>query len=73
MFKRVGSQLDPYNMPALDKLDFDKTVAAGLATKISRTNWSTIFSLNDNIERAWEKFSSHIMKLVVTSKNLNLY
>ena len=33
-------------MPASDKLDFNKTDAAGLAAELLHSNWSTNFSLN---------------------------
>jgi hypothetical protein len=54
----------PHNRPSDDKLDFDKIDHAGLAADLLHTNWALIFTPNDNIDYAWERFSKYIMSLI---------
>ena len=55
----------PNTLPACVKLNFDKIDHAGLAAELLYTDWPSIFSLNDNIDCAWEKFSNHIISLIM--------
>ena len=48
-----------------DRLDFDKIDYAGFAVELIITIWPLIFSVNDNIEYAWERFSSYILHLIL--------
>jgi hypothetical protein len=54
----------PNTLPAADKLDFNKIDHAGLSSELLHTDWPSIFSLNDNIDYAWEQFSDYIMQLI---------
>ncbi len=51
--------------PPSNKLDFDRIDHIGLAAELTHTDWSLIFSMNDNIDHAWEQFSNLISSLIV--------
>jgi hypothetical protein len=47
------------------RLDFSKTDHCGLAADLLNINWSSIFSINDSIDNAWDKFNNCIMSLII--------
>jgi hypothetical protein len=51
------------NIPT-NKLDFSRIDHAGLAASLLATDWRQYFSLTDDIDIAWEAFSSYIMSLI---------
>ena len=50
-------------MPSVNRqpiLEFDKIEIVGLASELHHIDWSIIFSINDHVEHAWNKFSQNI-------------
>ena len=49
-------------LPSVNRpiLEFDKIEIVGLASELHHIDWSIIFSINDHVEHAWNKFSQNI-------------
>ncbi len=54
----------PSSSSRLRQLDFSKTDFVGLSAHLLSINWRQYFSLSDNIEVAWNTFSSVFLSLV---------